>query len=152
MAFQKRAFRGWGGFLPDETGQHYQPGNQDNKELADLAHSSSEYIALPTQESFNYLQYVSLVRAEDVLARRIHHRTGHSANLRFATVNQKIAAGITRVEGVAAKGVRLGNWLSLRQAQALLNAGVIWNQSFTAKLQASHFHVVSRQNSESTRQ
>jgi integrase len=34
----------------------------------------------------------------------------------------EIAAGITRVKGVASKGVRLGNWLSLRQAQALLNA------------------------------
>jgi integrase len=34
----------------------------------------------------------------------------------------ELAAGITRVKGVASKGVRLGNWLSLRQAQALLNA------------------------------
>src|SRR6266513_349885 len=34
----------------------------------------------------------------------------------------EIAAGITRIKGVASKGVRLGNWLSLRQAQALLNA------------------------------
>src|SRR5215469_7675922 len=32
-----------------------------------------------------------------------------------------IAAGITRVKGVASKGVRLGNWLSAKQAQALLN-------------------------------
>src|SRR5579871_3206042 len=30
--------------------------------------------------------------------------------------------GITRVRGVAAKGVRLGNWLTAKQAQALLNA------------------------------
>jgi integrase len=34
----------------------------------------------------------------------------------------EIAAGITRIRGVAAKGVRLGNWLSVKQAQALLNA------------------------------
>jgi site-specific recombinase XerD len=34
----------------------------------------------------------------------------------------EIAAGITRIKGVAAKGVRLGNWLSIKQAQALLNA------------------------------
>ena len=33
-----------------------------------------------------------------------------------------LANGITRVKGVASKGVRLGNWLSLKQAQALLNA------------------------------
>src|SRR5450759_5084602 len=33
----------------------------------------------------------------------------------------ELAAGITRVKGVASKGVRLGNWLSIRQAQALLN-------------------------------
>ncbi|MGA2186093.1 MAG: tyrosine-type recombinase/integrase [Bryobacteraceae bacterium] len=34
----------------------------------------------------------------------------------------ELASGITRVKGVASKGVRVGNWLSLRQAQALLNA------------------------------
>src|SRR5262249_8647926 len=34
----------------------------------------------------------------------------------------EIAAGITRVKGVASKGVRLGNWLTIRQAQTLLNA------------------------------
>jgi site-specific recombinase XerD len=34
----------------------------------------------------------------------------------------EIAAGITRIKGVAAKGVRLGNWLSVKQAQSLLNA------------------------------
>src|SRR6478752_5240391 len=33
----------------------------------------------------------------------------------------ELANGITRVKGVASKGVRLGNWLSLRQAQTLLN-------------------------------
>jgi integrase len=32
-----------------------------------------------------------------------------------------LANGITRVKGVASKGVRLGNWLTVRQAQALLN-------------------------------
>jgi site-specific recombinase XerD len=34
----------------------------------------------------------------------------------------ELANGITRVKGVASKGVRLGNWLSVKQAQALLNA------------------------------
>lgn len=34
----------------------------------------------------------------------------------------ELASGIARVKGVAAKGVRLGNWLSVRQAQTLLNA------------------------------
>jgi site-specific recombinase XerD len=34
----------------------------------------------------------------------------------------ELAAGITRVKGVASKGVRLGNWLTVRQAQTLLNA------------------------------
>src|SRR5271170_4859712 len=33
----------------------------------------------------------------------------------------ELAAGITRIKGVRAKGVRLGNWLSMRQVQALLN-------------------------------
>src|SRR5437762_1484651 len=33
-----------------------------------------------------------------------------------------LAAGITRIKGVKMKGVRLGNWLSVKQAQALLNA------------------------------
>jgi hypothetical protein len=32
----------------------------------------------------------------------------------------ELANGITRVKGVASKGVRLGDWLSLRQAQALM--------------------------------
>jgi site-specific recombinase XerD len=34
----------------------------------------------------------------------------------------ELAAGITGVKGAKSKGVRLGNWLSLRQAQALVNA------------------------------
>jgi site-specific recombinase XerD len=33
----------------------------------------------------------------------------------------ELAAGIARVKGAKSRGVRLGNWLSLRQAQALLN-------------------------------
>src|SRR5690242_4524713 len=32
-----------------------------------------------------------------------------------------LANGITRVKGVASKGIRLGNWLSVKQAQTLLN-------------------------------
>jgi site-specific recombinase XerD len=34
----------------------------------------------------------------------------------------ELATGITRVKGVASKGVRLGNWLCVQQAQKLLNA------------------------------
>ena len=34
----------------------------------------------------------------------------------------ELAAGISRIKGVRSHGVRVGNWLSLRQAQALLNA------------------------------
>src|SRR5450759_5471550 len=34
----------------------------------------------------------------------------------------ELASGIVRVKGVASKGIRLGNWLSVRQAQTLLNA------------------------------
>src|SRR6266478_6590604 len=34
----------------------------------------------------------------------------------------ELAAGITRIKGVKMKGVRLGNWLSVKQAQVLLNA------------------------------
>ena len=34
----------------------------------------------------------------------------------------ELASGIIRVKGVASKGVRVGNWLSVQQAQKLLNA------------------------------
>src|ERR1035438_8296024 len=34
----------------------------------------------------------------------------------------ELAAGIARVKGVKSKGVRVGNWLSVQQAQKLLNA------------------------------
>src|SRR5438874_2395323 len=34
----------------------------------------------------------------------------------------ELAGGITRVKGVASKGVRVGNWLTVQQAQKLLNA------------------------------
>src|ERR1022692_125060 len=34
----------------------------------------------------------------------------------------ELAAGITRIRGMKRKGVRIGNWLSVQQAQALLNA------------------------------
>jgi site-specific recombinase XerD len=33
----------------------------------------------------------------------------------------ELANGITRVKGVASKGIRLGNWLSIQQAQKLLS-------------------------------
>jgi hypothetical protein len=38
-----------------------------------------------------------------------------------ALLAPELASGITRVKGVASKGIRLGNWLSARQAQILLN-------------------------------
>src|SRR5450756_1777851 len=34
----------------------------------------------------------------------------------------ELAAGIARIKGAKSKGIRVGNWLSLRQAQALLDA------------------------------
>ena len=34
----------------------------------------------------------------------------------------ELASGIARIKGVKSHGVRVGNWLSLGQAQALLNA------------------------------
>src|SRR4051795_11701415 len=34
----------------------------------------------------------------------------------------ELANGIARVKGVASKGIRLGNWLTVQQAQKLLNA------------------------------
>jgi site-specific recombinase XerD len=34
----------------------------------------------------------------------------------------ELASGIARIKGVRSQGVRVGNWLSLRQAQSLLNA------------------------------
>src|ERR1700674_4499755 len=41
----------------------------------------------------------------------------------------ELAAGITRIKGVKSKGVRVGNWLSIKQAQALLNTpGVFTNK------------------------
>src|ERR1035437_1677564 len=39
-----------------------------------------------------------------------------------ALLAPELAAGIVRVKGVASKGVRLGNWLTVRQAQTLLDA------------------------------
>src|SRR6266705_6053535 len=38
-----------------------------------------------------------------------------------ALLAPELAAGITRIKGVKSKGVRVGNWLSIRQAQTLLN-------------------------------
>ena len=37
-------------------------------------------------------------------------------------LSPELAAGIRRVKGAKRLGVRTGNWLSLKQAQALLNA------------------------------
>src|ERR1700748_2409798 len=34
----------------------------------------------------------------------------------------ELASGVARIKGVRSHGVRVGNWLSLQQAQALLNA------------------------------
>ena len=36
-------------------------------------------------------------------------------------LSPELAGGITRVKGVKMKGVRVGNWLSVKQAQTLLN-------------------------------
>jgi integrase/recombinase XerD len=41
----------------------------------------------------------------------------------------ELANGITRVKGIASKGIRLGNWLSVKQAQTLLKrAGCHYHQ------------------------
>src|SRR5256714_5926534 len=40
----------------------------------------------------------------------------------------ELAAGITRIKGVRAKGVRVGNWLSLRQAQPPLTTPEVFPQ------------------------
>jgi site-specific recombinase XerD len=47
-----------------------------------------------------------------------------SINARITAVRKLAveAAGIARIKGVKSKGVRVGNWLSIRQAQMLLNA------------------------------
>src|SRR5882672_777329 len=37
----------------------------------------------------------------------------------------ELAAGIARIKGAKSKGVRVGNWLSIRQAQTLLNAPAV---------------------------
>src|ERR1044071_5156448 len=42
----------------------------------------------------------------------------------------EIASGINRIKGVASQGIRLGNWLTLRQAQALLNAPGAFEKGF----------------------
>src|SRR5450432_3556262 len=40
----------------------------------------------------------------------------------------ELAAGISRVKGAQSKGVRVGNWHSLRQAQVLLNTPDVTTQ------------------------
>jgi site-specific recombinase XerD len=60
---------------------------------------------------------------------------GSSINIRLSAIRKlaaeasdngllapELVAGILRVKGVKSKGVRVGNWLSLRQAQVLLSA------------------------------
>ena len=37
-------------------------------------------------------------------------------------IDPELAAGIARVKSVKSTGIRVGNWLSLRRAQALLSA------------------------------
>ena len=47
----------------------------------------------------------------------------YSINVRItAVLAPELAAGIARVKSAKSMGVRTGNWLSLKQAQALLNA------------------------------
>jgi hypothetical protein len=45
----------------------------------------------------------------------------------------ELAAGITRVKGAKSKGVRVGNWLSVRQAQTFLNAPDVSAKKGTAR-------------------
>jgi hypothetical protein len=45
----------------------------------------------------------------------------------------ELAAGITRVKGAKSKGVRVGNWLSVRQAQTALERAGRHNQEGTSR-------------------
>src|ERR1700691_4361521 len=69
------------------------------------------------------------------ITRRVYNLGPISINVRITAVRKlaveaadngllapELAAGIARIKGVRSHGVRVGNWLSLRQAQALLNA------------------------------
>jgi integrase len=49
-------------------------------------------------------------------------------------LDQTIANGIKRVQGVRTHGVRVGNWLTKRQAQEILNAPVLQDQDGKASL------------------
>ena len=42
----------------------------------------------------------------------------------------ELAAGVTRVKGAKSKGVRVGNWLSIQQAQTLLNAPDVFTKKW----------------------
>jgi hypothetical protein len=48
----------------------------------------------------------------------------------------EIAGGITRVKGVASKGIRLGNWLSVKQGKALLNSPDVTTTCCRSSLEA----------------
>jgi len=56
----------------------------------------------------------------------------------------ELASGITRVKGVASKGVRLGNWLTVKQAQTLLNTrprdpgGSPWLRAAALRVHGAH--------------
>jgi hypothetical protein len=45
----------------------------------------------------------------------------------------ELAAGIARIKGVRSKGVRVGNWLSIRQAQTLLNTPGCYDEKGPAR-------------------
>jgi hypothetical protein len=49
----------------------------------------------------------------------------------------ELAAGITRVKGAKSKGVRVGNWLSVRQVQAILNAPDVATKSSVNEIKVS---------------
>jgi hypothetical protein len=46
----------------------------------------------------------------------------------------ELANGITRVKGVAAKGVRLGNWLTWKQAQEFLNTAIVFQPARVCRI------------------
>jgi hypothetical protein len=49
-------------------------------------------------------------------------KLGSSSIIIRMSAIRKLAAGISRVKSAKCVGIRVGNWLSVRQAQALLNA------------------------------
>jgi integrase len=85
---------------------------------------------LPVATMLERLGFQQLVEETLTIGRVTRAKPGHS--LPFSDISYsgqsscliapELASGIARIKGVRSHGVRVGNWLSLRQTQALLNA------------------------------